>query len=451
MKTVVYINNDQVSILAGKKYLEFPLPQGSVSNGVLINRDAILQVIRDNRKLLRRPLALLNSSNAILKAADHPPMSKRQFRSYLEQEAGLPPEGEMGEEIRQVKIPGGRRSYFQGVPKDLLESYVSLFREAGVSLQGILSLQLAAEDFLAGNKGLRGQTCFLEILEGENLLSILFDQGAYVLTDRSRLLGEPGSPAWEEELAQKISYLIQFDRSRKSPNPLSAMYFSGFQKEGLEFLRSRFPGLLIEAAEKAAGIPPAEGNPLPCLLGLAGKGGEELLRSARRRKRKLSSREILLLAAAFSLFLSAGGYFLSRSRTLSLEEENRALREEISTSKDGDKLEELLSKQSLLARIPRILEELEAARGEGAPFEALTRDTLLLLIQKAGNDVLLERVEGEGETGTVILQGVGTSEFSASRYVGALKDTGLFSQVEYSGYESSRKGEYSFLALCTLR
>ena len=69
MKTVVYINNDQVSILAGKKYLEFHLPQGSVSNGVLINRDAILQVIRDNRKLLRRPLALLNSSNAILKAA----------------------------------------------------------------------------------------------------------------------------------------------------------------------------------------------------------------------------------------------------------------------------------------------------------------------------------------------------------------------------------------------
>ena len=451
MKTAVYINNDQVSILAGKKYLEFSLPQGSVSNGVLINREAILQVLRDNRRLLMRPLVLLNSSNAILKVAEHPAMSKSQFRSYLQQESGLPPIGDLGEEIRQVKIPGGRRSYFQGVPKDLLESYISLFREAGISLGGVLTLQLAAEDFLASSKALNGQTCFLEILEGENLLSILFDQGAYVLTDRSRLLGEPGSPAWEEELTQKISYLVQFDRSRKSANPLTAIYFSGFQKDVLDFLRSRFPSLLLEDAGKAEGIPSQEGNPLPCLMGLAAKGGKEILRSSRKKKRKLSTREFLLLAAAFSLLVAAGGYLFTRNRTLSLEEENRALREEISSSREGDKLEELLSKQSLLARIPRILEELEAARGEGAPFEALTRDTLLLLIQKAGNDVLLERVEGEGETGTVILQGVGTSEFSASRYVGALKDTGLFSQVEYSGYESSRKGEYSFLAVCTLK
>lgn len=465
MKRVVYINNDQVKILLADlkkgevkviKSLEYTLEPGSVINGVLIRTNEILNILKGNRNLLKGATVVLNSSNIQIKKLDHPELKGKKLDNYIRTEFSIPEDGSLIYGTVSRKFENQYRTIFMGVPSELLKGYLNLFKEAKIKLGSFEILQNGMAKFVKSKQDLKGQNFVLNLIEGSNLISVLIEAGEYVLTDRNRLIAEPNSEPFLDELLQKLSSMIQFNKSQKSPNLITKSYYVGLNRDKLLILEDKsmamdvgleVVGFIDDSLHEKVGL-----THFCCFMGLAEKKGDiNLLKQFKKYTTNNKKRNWRMIAILLALILVIGGFTIVKAKNMYMEKENAYYESEISGTANARELTEIIYKQNQIMSIPSIIQELNNAKNDSGNKELLNASKLFKIMEVAQKSVTINSIEGNGSNGSLIIDGTGSDEFSTSNFVSELKETEMFSSVEYSGYISTRANEYSFTVVCILK
>lgn len=465
MKKVLYINNDQVRILLADlkkgevkviKSLEYTLEPGSVINGVLIRTNEILNILKGNRNLLKGATVVLNSSNIQIKKLDHPELKGNKLDKYIRKEFSIPDDGSLIYGTLSRKFENQYRTIFMGVPSELIKSYLNLFDDAKIKLGRFEILQNGMAKFVKGKQDLKGQNFVLNLIEGSNLISVLIEAGEYVLTDRNRLIAEPNSESFLDELLQKLSSMIQFNKSQKSPNLIAKSYYVGLDRDKLLTLEDKsvamnvgieVVGFIDDSLHEKVGL-----THFCCFMGLAEEKADiDLLKQFKKYASKAKKRNWKMIAILLALIVVIGGFTIVKMKNTYTEKENAYYESKISGTANAKELTELIYKQNQTMSIPAIIQELNTAKNDGVNNELLNSSKLLKIMEVAEKSITINSIEGNGSNGSLIIDGTGSDEFSTSNFVSNLKETEMFSSVEYSGYISTRADEYSFTVVCILK
>jgi hypothetical protein len=465
VEKVLYINNDEVKILLADfkkgetkviKSLQYTLEPGSVINGVLIKTNEILNILKGNSKLLKNATVVLNSSNIQIKKLDHPELKGKQFDNYIKKEFSIPEDTSIIYGSTSRKIGNQYKTIFMGVPVDIIKSYLQLFEEAKIKLGRFEILQNGMAKFVKNKKDLEGQTFVLNLIEGNNLISVLMEAGEYVLTERSRLMAEPGSDQFLDELLQKISSLVQFNKSQKSPYEIAKSYYVGLPRDMLLTLEEKslsssigleIVGFIDDSLHDRVGL-----SHFCCFMGMLEKKSDiNLMKQYKKQVLKNKKRKWGMIAILLALIVVIGGFTFVKFKNILTENENRNYESEISETANAKELAELIDKQNQIMNIPAIIEELNKAKDSGADKDLLNASKLLKIMEVSKGTITISSIEGNGVSGSLVIDGTGSDEFSTSSFISKLKETELFSNVQYSGYTSTNANEYSFTITCILK
>ena len=109
----------------------------------------------------------------------------------------------------------------------MIRDYTELFADCGLHVRTIDTALNAAAQLLAAMPEFAGKTYIFSILDGRNMMSILYTGGDYTYTSRIRLLSDRSSQEIWEEIEKELKSIILFQEARKSEYTLSDVYISG--------------------------------------------------------------------------------------------------------------------------------------------------------------------------------------------------------------------------------
>lgn len=282
MTTALYLSGDALQMVSGERagdrlrirdYTIVPMQGDALINGVITNEAAVRSAVdslKGRRSGLKTARLVIDSSLVLVKQAVVPILSPKRLQAIA---CGEMEEFEDSYEdlLYDYAVINGANPAGQGgtilcsaVEQRMVESYVKLFDSAGIKLVK-MDIALCSLIRLANTlPELQGGTFLLSVLDGNNLLSALFDGGAYLLSSRSRIMAERGSAALSGELTGRLSSLLQFHASQRSPHELRTAYFGGLGAEEASLCGEMSAALGIEVqrlsrSEAVEGPPEGDG------------------------------------------------------------------------------------------------------------------------------------------------------------------------------------------------
>ncbi len=242
MLTVYFSNNMIQAVVgtAGKKpsiqrICLTEAPEGSLINGVVTDRHALTQCLRDfwaANKLPKSDVLLVLHSTELANKSVTAPIQKNaamlEFlrREYAEEFRDKPPvfgywEMRRDEKAHQVKL------FTSAAPRAYIEDVISLFADIGVTLSGLDSATGTALRLLGQLEQTRRATCIVQIADGVNLTNILLVDGEYAYSSMNRLFSAPGTSGYGVEIARQVSSILQFVKAQQIEQPIEAVCLAG--------------------------------------------------------------------------------------------------------------------------------------------------------------------------------------------------------------------------------
>ncbi|MDL2257997.1 pilus assembly protein PilM [Eubacteriales bacterium OttesenSCG-928-K08] len=265
--------------VSGKKltinsYVSAPVPEGAIINGMIIDEENFLQALKHmvaNKVLpAKKTVSLVvDSSNIMMRTLAVPLLSNKEVLKHVQRELSIYLDDAVEHvydfAVLQPKLNDGGGSILAvAAGKPLLESYVRVFKAAGLNVSNIrlgASCQIKLAQFLPAFKD---QTFILTQVDGNSLVLTLYDKGNYMLANRYRLLNTFGSIGWYDEFDDHISSMIQFNKGQKSNNDVSVVYADGLTNAGVARIRDTLAGFKIAVApfpfDKAIALPSDAAN-----------------------------------------------------------------------------------------------------------------------------------------------------------------------------------------------
>lgn len=266
---VVYISSHAVQMIYGscdkqdmikiEKYMELPLEEGAIINGVVIDENQILEQLKELKGLgVDKARCVIDSGQILLKNIKVPFLKNKELQKIAKDELAdidgsyedlvydysvLRPSFEDSEEA-------GGEILCCAMERKLLASYIDLFKNADIALKSIDISVNALHKLTQELADLEGQTYIVSILDNNNVSSYLFENNHYTFSNRSRLFSERGTQEFIVEMNSNISQLIQFSKSKHSPYTIQTAYFCGLDgDEKLKVLSNIKENLGIDAKE----------------------------------------------------------------------------------------------------------------------------------------------------------------------------------------------------------
>ncbi|MDR0817753.1 MAG: hypothetical protein LBN35_03850 [Clostridiales Family XIII bacterium] len=234
------------------------LPQGGMINGIITDAEIMTKYFSEvsfENGLSKDPTWLvINNSTIETKIMDVPPLGedkilefvRREFRQYSDEEN----DAIYDFTVLNPKAPsGGVTILAVGVSRELLTTYKTALLSAGYDLKGInigLNCQIRLARLLPQ---LKTRTVVLGQLDGRTLSLTLFSNGVYRLQNRSRMVHPEDDPEWTDEIGSNISSMIQFNKTQKEHEEITAAYVAGASSENITLLTDGLTQLGIDIKE----------------------------------------------------------------------------------------------------------------------------------------------------------------------------------------------------------
>ncbi len=467
-RTLVYLNNDVLQIVkAGHEKERFSVSHfetvvfepNTVVNGNVINENPIVDALRDKKHLLRDFTLVIDSSAISAKLMPFPNLSKQQALTLVRSEFVTLDSGieEYFYDANLHYSPDGNALVGYAVPVEMFESYIDAFQKAGIVLKNV---DIALNCFIKTTHKtaqFRGETFILNIVYGGHMCSLIFENGNYIFSTRSRLMNESGSPEYTRELLASLSSLLQFSQSQKSAYKINKSFYIGITDEALDYLLPFADSYEVEILGSKMSENPVEKLILheyiyPVSGVIREKNDVNLIEQYKNiSKKKVSSKSVLTVIFPILLAMLIGGlsgllYILDDQN----DEKIATLRDDIKTLVNQNIESGVYSRANQLDTVRGILNLYEDARVQLADlsrFKSLQFSEFLAL---SGSKITLTSLSANQSEGTLSLSGLALDETQAASYIERLKDSGLFSDVEYNGYAWTGI-DFSFTATCILK
>ncbi|AWW27150.1 hypothetical protein ACIZ62_01145 [Acetobacterium carbinolicum] len=463
MQTVVYFSNDGIQVLQGtikggrlniSNFILLPVETGALINGVITNEEAVRESIvaarKENPKLFKNMKLVIDSSLIATKTVAVPKLKPKELAALAAAEFDDSAGNYDDLVVDYAHIPGvtGNNIFGCGVEKRVLESYITLFASLKIQIKSIDVGLNTLIQYVSATKDYKGMTFALNILDGKNLVSLLFENGIYIFSNRSRLLAERGTDAFADELFGKLSSLIQFNKSQKSEHTLNMSLYAGLDEYELSGLRAlnfdpdlnlfnipQTPNIkngfvMDESFDFGRFIYPIAGffaGTKPINLFIAFKKS-----SVVKKELPFEYKALILPAAMILICLIVFGVFfgLKYRAQKELEEINAYI-------SDTNNQAEYLQAKALTDEVSGLQTEVSRIEAINAAISSNPDLVSVMMnsIATQGNNVIdLNSLDYDGTTGALQIIAIADNEKEAARYIERLKSTGYFTQVEYTGY-----------------
>ncbi|MGN0667467.1 MAG: type IV pilus biogenesis protein PilM [Huintestinicola sp.] len=249
METAVYFSGQDVRVLTGsfndgriavRSIASFPMPSDCMINGVITNDIEIRQFAAEIWKRYALPKKnihlIIDSSSVLIKPMTVPVTEEGKLRSIIAREfSDVDNFGDMLFDY-SVLVPsaegGGALVTAFAADRSFVGGYVDIF--SGIKGAGISSIDVSQNccvKFFGNLKVISDKTAIFAVLDGNILSLMLFVNGVYRFSNRSRLINERGTADSSDEIANALSSILQFHRTERSGSEISDIYFFGLRKK----------------------------------------------------------------------------------------------------------------------------------------------------------------------------------------------------------------------------
>ena len=326
-------------------------------------------------------------------------------------------------------------------------------REMTVPMEGYLK-------GLSQLKAYANKTAIFLFFEDAGVTSILYKNGVYLYSTRSRIFSERGTLDFGTEIARNISGIIQFYATTKSDIPITDVYYAGCMDDDFEVCLDGIHGMNLQAGPLQADmIYEAQGDPEDWLV-CAGALVEDKVKQVNLyQKWRKSSGEVKvetgnivkhLIPPAISLVvclgLFAGVSFWNSLVNMKINDAYSWINDS-QIQKQYQKANETKKESERLADSK---DQVEQMKQNLATYPDLDADTIAKIVDVGGSAMSVEIESMDAETGLLTFHAVSREVIDIPGYVSKLTQTGLFSNVDYSGYQY-QDGEYSLNLSCVLK
>lgn len=121
-----------------------------------------------------------------------------------------------------------------GAEEDVLKKIRELTKEVGISVQWISVPMECYLNTLGQLKSYQNDTEIVLLFEEGSVTSILFREGQYLYSTRSRIFSERGTLDFGTEIVRNISGILQFYSTTKSDVPITKVFYAGCSTDDFE-------------------------------------------------------------------------------------------------------------------------------------------------------------------------------------------------------------------------
>lgn len=483
MITSVYLSNNTIQILTGtgggnrvsvKKLISRELGEGCLINGVITSEpelmDALSRIWNEHRLPRKQVSLVIDSTQFMTRAFSIPIISDKKAREVVQKEfADLRDRQDLVYDYLELEKDSGSRMMKvlgTAAERSFVDGYVKLFEQLGIRIVSVVPALCSQIRLLQAHPALRGRTCIVQLLDGDNLVSTLIVNGSYVHSNRSRIFSEHGSPEFAMETARNISAMVQFNLSEKSGFAITDVYMGGFSEQDLNIcmesaralnLQGRGPspvklnvGILPQADN--IGLPSASGawienraGVLPALCDfvypagnlLTGRNAMNLYiryrenpeaRASRKKAAKSAVPYFILIAvlSGVTVFLYLQNYSLAKN----LDEINAYLN-------DAQNIAGYEKAQELQRTNTRLAACIAADRDVWESIDSYPRANgrVVNAIRDCGGDQVGITINSyQAETGSFQFTASAADAARVNEFIDKLRGLDIFANVEYSGY-----------------
>lgn len=463
MQTVVYFSHSGIQILQGtyksdtvkiEKFRNIPIEQGALINGIITNEESLKYSLEsgmiEEGIPFKSATLIIDSSLIITKNIEVPKLKERELKTLAKSEFEDTAGNYEELVIDYTKVPGknGEDLFACAVEKRVLEPYISLFKSLKIKINRIdIGLNTIIR-YVTKTPDYHGMTFALNLIDGNNLLSLLFENGIYTFSTRSRLMAERGTTAFANELSSKLSSLIQFNKSQKSEYALEMSLYAGLDEGELEsvknqvfdqdlklFLVPMTPN--VKASFNIDDTLTFENYLLPVSGFFMGKSPVNLLKAyeeknANKKDHVIPYKLILPPVGIAVVILGITVFFFVINRGM-----NKDLKELNAYINNPQTQTEYANAQAQTAELTKLTNEVGNLESIDQAINSqpnIVGAKLTQMKNLCNDQISLYTIEYDGKTGDIMMSAMAKTELDAAKYVGRLKDTGFFAQVVYTGY-----------------
>ncbi len=444
-----------------------PLPRGCVINGIIVNGEAFLDAVMKFktgcRFRLEKAELIVDSSHVMIKSMAVPDKMKQRQLLYTARAELLAIDKKKESiydysEIRPKNPEAKRDILCGGMRRDMAEQYMEIFRDAGIQIVGIDALLDCVVHMVEHIPSLCQKTIILCVLDGQNAISFLFANGSYIMHSRNRLLTERKDGKAVRELLGRISTMNQFSQNQREFDEVQTVYFCGLLKEEEPEIPVIAESVHLEAESFSlkdyVELKVPESVPFDRMAGILSavipvKRKKFNFAEAMKRKAVVSVERagafgfgtVFLLAVLAALFLASAVIMLG----------NRGMKEELSRLHSYTEKEENLAEYRRLLRLNEKIGQYEAAVSQmeeiEEEFHGNPQPNLEIFdaIREQAGTISCLNFQYSSEKGILSFSCYAGNYHQIAGFVKGLREAGIFSDVEYSGYTFDKStGMYSF-------
>lgn len=437
MKAAIYINNDnlQFIIQKGKTYSmeRISLPEGTIVNGVITDEYEIVEVLKGIRKEIKEATLILDSSNILMKRLNLPQLPKKSLEGVIRSEFDMGYDKEYYYDWRALSESGNENTVLAcALPEEFLDKYFEVFAEAKLKITKVDITTNGIDKFVQQDDRLKGQTLLMNVVKENMLVSILFVEGEYRLLKRNRIINQPGTSLYVDEIYSKYTAMIQFCKSQNIDSEMLLLYYVGLEESALTTLTGYIKDLDQRVQVKGHGKNHGGGQFFYTYLGLLNsKKDINLLRAKRKASRKLEKKTTYMIGMAIlSLVSVIAPYTYYTLGTATLEKEIQEANKYIEQVNEGGMLERLTMIMDMNENASNRLKEYQVVV-DNLEESTLWNSNIMKDVYKATS---LETLYYSAWNRSVSISGRGEDASELSKFVETFRGESYADELDYLGY-----------------
>ena len=327
----------------------------------------------------------------------------------------------------------------------------------------VRAITVPMEAYLKGLSQLKtyaNKTAIFLFFEDSGVTSILY-KNVYLYSTRSRIFSERGTLDFGTEIVRNISGIVQFYATTTSGIPITDIYYAGCMEDDFEVCLDGIHMMNLQAALlQVDAVYEAQGNPedwLVCAGALVDDKTKQVNLYQKWKKSggmdKVVEKEsfvkhivppVITLAVCMALFGAVSVWNLLESKKID------DINDWINDSQIQQQYQEADEVMKESERLVEQKRQVEQMKQNLATYPDLDADIIARIADVSGSTMSVEVKSMDAETGLLTFHAVSSAVIDIPGYVNKLTQTGLFSSVDYSGYQY-QDGEYTLDLSCILK
>lgn len=255
MKTVISFLNDQIVVLRGKinrkkvkikSIKAYDLPDGSLVNGIINDKDAVMRVLEYYKpksfRMTKKVYTVINSSSIFLKKFKIANTSRKNIQKIVNNNYLTSDEkdSELLVDYRIInydKESNSNQVLSFAVEKDFVKSYIDIFNKSKIKVRKLDISTNCMVKFTQCNLKLKGRDYIVVTVNEPDIAIYIFVNNKYFYSTKVTIFSRFYTESFYQEVASNILNIIQFNNSQNRDIELKNVYVFGLADDKIKKLK----------------------------------------------------------------------------------------------------------------------------------------------------------------------------------------------------------------------